>query len=337
MKILKVLGVVVAIHATVFIFVLALPGCRSTGASTTTPAVAEVSPIAPAAPAPAGFDPDAPAAVHYSPTRPGTPEAAEILPPPPTPAPIVVVPAPVAVVAPTEIYVVQKNDALYTIAKSHGVSARAIADASQIKVDSVLRLGQKLVIPAKSAAAPAAVATADEPGVTVYTVLPSDTLGSIARRHGTTSAAVKALNKLSNDTIIAGQHLKLPPPTAGKPVGSVSSAPAESKLTADGIDPATGDFIHIVLGNEKLSTIAHKFGVKPGEIATANAIKDPNKLNLGQRLKIPGYKPPGGATSSSASGATELSPITPAAPADSPISPAPPAPAPAGSGPIRIN
>ena len=39
------------------------------------------------------------------------------------------------------------------------------------------------------------------------------TLSEASRRHhGTTTAALKALNKLPNDTIFAGQHLKLPPP-----------------------------------------------------------------------------------------------------------------------------
>ena len=45
---------------------------------------------------------------------------------------------------------------------------------------------------------------------TVYSVITSDTLYSIARRHGTTVKAIKAANGLSTERLSIGQKLKIP-------------------------------------------------------------------------------------------------------------------------------
>ncbi|HYG33183.1 MAG TPA: LysM peptidoglycan-binding domain-containing protein [Clostridia bacterium] len=61
--------------------------------------------------------------------------------------------------------------------------------------------------PAASTAAPKAAS--DTP--TVYVVKKGDTLSGIAKTHGTTVRAIKALNGLKSDTIVIGKKLKLPP------------------------------------------------------------------------------------------------------------------------------
>jgi len=45
---------------------------------------------------------------------------------------------------------------------------------------------------------------------TVYSVISSDTLNSIARMHGTTVKAIKAANGLSTEHLTVGQKLKIP-------------------------------------------------------------------------------------------------------------------------------
>ena len=56
--------------------------------------------------------------------------------------------------------------------------------------------------------APAPVAPASQPSL--YTIHSGDTLGKIAKAHGTTVSALKALNHLKSDRITAGDKLKLP-------------------------------------------------------------------------------------------------------------------------------
>ena len=44
-------------------------------------------------------------------------------------------------------YVVQKGDSLWLIAKRHGISTKSLAEANQLTTKSVVRVGQKLIIP----------------------------------------------------------------------------------------------------------------------------------------------------------------------------------------------
>ncbi len=57
---------------------------------------------------------------------------------------------------------------------------------------------------------PAASTEAPAPPETVYSVISSDTLSGIARRHGTTVKAIKAANGLSTERLSIGQKLKIP-------------------------------------------------------------------------------------------------------------------------------
>ncbi len=86
MNILKILGIVVAVHVVAFFLMFVNPGCRST-TQRSAPTAAEPVPaeesatVAPTGPAPApavSVDTAPPPVVRYSPTRPGTPAAAAL-------------------------------------------------------------------------------------------------------------------------------------------------------------------------------------------------------------------------------------------------------------------
>jgi LysM repeat protein len=132
--------------------------------------------------------------------------------------------APVATAPAT--YLVAKGDNLWTIAKKNGVTVKQLTAANNLRADSRLSLGQKLVIPGK-ATAPAAASA----GAEVKSVVPA------------------------------------------------AAAPSAAQTAAT---------VHVVKSGESLGTIAKKYQVKVGDIATANNIADPTKLRVGQSLKIPG-------------------------------------------------
>jgi LysM repeat protein len=117
----------------------------------------------------------------------------------------------------TRQYSVVKGDTLYKIAKANGVSLQAL-EAANPGVDSAkLKIGQVLQLPASGDATVAsasasptlakATTTASSNG---YVVKRGDTLGRIARRHGTTVQAIKMANGLTSDRIVVGRTLKLP-------------------------------------------------------------------------------------------------------------------------------
>jgi membrane-bound lytic murein transglycosylase D len=104
-------------------------------------------------------------------------------------------------------YRVRPGDTLGKIAKRHGVSERALAEANDIRDKSLVRVGQVLRIPGGGAQSSGATAA---PGG-VYTVRRGDTIDSIARKHGVAPHSIVALNGLASaHRIKAGQRLYLP-------------------------------------------------------------------------------------------------------------------------------
>ncbi|EIQ00079.1 LysM repeat-containing protein [Opitutaceae bacterium TAV1] len=311
MKMMHIFGAVVAIHLVVGLFAIALPGCSSgskSKASASDPADPSVA-GAPGSDTPQGASP-ASAAVRFSPTRPGGNTApastaltpvdhnyGELTPAPlsdPAPAgltPVDTSPVPLAPVAATTSYEVQKGDSLWTIARKHGIKTTELAAANNISGNATLRIGQKLVVPAASAAAPAAAPT----GSMSYTVVSGDTLGAIARKQGVKLAALRSANNLRGDNLRVGQVLTIPPATT-TPVAESSASSAPS-----GGSGAT--ITYTVKSGDTLGAIAKQHGVKVGAIAAANNITDPKKLRVGQELKIPGAAAPAPAASAAATAA----------------------------------
>ncbi len=114
-------------------------------------------------------------------------------------------PAPQTVASVTpNTYTVLPGDTLYGISRRFGVSVEDLRRWNGLPPDGSLRAGETLVLTGSTARerrVPARAAPA------TYTVQPGDTLSSIARRFGTTVAALKAVNGLVGDRIIVGQAL----------------------------------------------------------------------------------------------------------------------------------
>ncbi|MBX7121292.1 MAG: LysM peptidoglycan-binding domain-containing protein [Opitutaceae bacterium] len=320
MKILHIFGAVVAVHLAVFLVIFAVPGCRTTGkspassSSSAESSSAAVSPVetSPLATATEGASPvvayAAPTSVRFSPTRPGTAEA--------------VAAAPASAVTnakPATTYLVTRGDSLWSIAKKHGITVAELSKANNLRSNAALQIGQKLTIPAATAVSHAAASAggADQTGP-VHVVKSGETLGQIARMHGTTVNTLKRMNKLSGDMVRPGKVLLLPE-------GSVSSmdvAPAV-KATPSTSSRGSNPVKHAVQPNETLGAIARRYGISVGELVTANNIQDPSRIRFGQELIIPGWSAPKSASApaeTKPAAQPEPAPITPAEQA-SPLTP----------------
>jgi LysM repeat protein/GH25 family lysozyme M1 (1,4-beta-N-acetylmuramidase) len=100
-------------------------------------------------------------------------------------------------------YTVMSGDSLSKIAAKYGMSVSALASLNGIKNKNFIRVGQviKLTSTVNQSAASKAV---------YYTVKKGDVVSVIAKHHGTTSAQIKAWNKLSvNYVIYPGQKLRV--------------------------------------------------------------------------------------------------------------------------------
>lgn len=293
MKILRIFGIVLAVHAFAFILIFANPGCSTKTKTAAAPAPAESrgdagGPLiampkdsaaagsqsaSPFAPAPLGggagdsgglaFDPNAPAtgSVRFMPTRPHSPAATALQ------------AEPVADVTPATTVTVTKGDSLWSIAKKHGVSYTELAAVNHLKPSATLQLGQKLVVPTKPGAA-------------------------AASRNGAATSSTKAVAPSTK--------------AAGKKAETSAKVAAGANVMK-----------HVVKPGEKLSTIAKKYVVKVGDLAEANSITNPALIRAGQELVIPGWQAPkaSGATAAAPAAADVSHKSGAAAPADTGIVP----------------
>jgi LysM repeat protein len=127
-----------------------------------------------------------------------------------------------------QTHTVQPGETLFRISVRYGVSLTAIVQANNISNPNLIFVGQVLVIPTGGTTPPPATPVPGgnnpPPAGTSYVVQRGDTLGSIARRFGTTFQAIAAANGIANPNLIyVGQTLVIsgggttPPPTGGTP------------------------------------------------------------------------------------------------------------------------
>jgi LysM repeat protein len=168
------------------------------------------------------------------------PPAPTAVTPPPMPTP----PAPAPAPSESE-YVVVKGDTLAKIAKSNGVTLKALEDSNSGVSPTRLKVGQKLVIPAGASTTGATTAAETASGISaggeqVYVVKSGDTLTRIAHRNGVTVKAIMAENNLTTTHIKVGQKLNIPakpeaaptdvntPPTTATPAAAPTAEPMPS-------------------------------------------------------------------------------------------------------------
>ncbi|MDR2629237.1 MAG: LysM peptidoglycan-binding domain-containing protein [Puniceicoccales bacterium] len=175
-----------------------------------------------------------------------------------------------------EVYVVQKGDTIYGIARKVKMSPATLMAINGLNKDSKLVVGKRLKIEDGQAfRRPLPVTPAK---TTVYTVQAGDSLSKIAHMHGITVKSLKETNDLSSDKLMVGQKLTIPESTA-KDFNTNGPAKIQRVLDSDGR--------YTVKSGDNLTSIAKHFGIKQAALQEANSMDNPNKLRIGQKLIIP--------------------------------------------------
>lgn len=107
-----------------------------------------------------------------------------------------------------QVYEVKEGDTLSSIAKKYNTTYQILAEYNKIANPNAIAIGQKIKIPGGSTAATTTTTTQR-----TYTVKEKDSLWGIAAKtlgNGARYTEIKKLNGLKNNTIKAGQVLKLP-------------------------------------------------------------------------------------------------------------------------------
>lgn len=153
-------------------------------------------------------------------------------------------------------YTVKSGDALSLIAKKYHTSTLELQKLNNIKNANEIYVGQKLKLPGGPSK------KNPSKSVGTYTVKSGDTLSEIAAKHGTTVSKLQSLNGISNpNEIYVGQKLKLG-----------GSVPTKKYYT--------------IKSGDALSAIASKYKTSVLQLQKLNGIKNANKINAGQKIRV---------------------------------------------------
>lgn len=118
----------------------------------------------------------------------------------------------------------------------------------------------------------------------VHEVKTGETLGAIARRHGTTVATLQQANKLRGHVIRAGSKLLIPV-ASRKPSSYTLSAEQRLRQTQERERSGT-KLVHIVRPGDTFWDLARRHGVSVSQLARWNAMAPRDPLMPNQRLVI---------------------------------------------------
>jgi LysM repeat protein len=172
-------------------------------------------------------------------------------------------PTPENAVARPREYVIEPGDSLGSIAVRFDIPFEVIQAANSIDDPDLLFVGRRLIIPPS--------------GATVQSVEPSTTLRELAGRFRAEPAMLAAYNGME-------------PALIDDPVGrEIIVVPGVQSRSATG-SPTTSDDQrrYTVEAGDSLLSIAEQFGVEPTAIVEANELDDPDVIQIGQVLTIPG-------------------------------------------------
>jgi membrane-bound lytic murein transglycosylase D len=111
-----------------------------------------------------------------------------------------------------------------------------------------------------------------------YLIRSGDSIGVIAKRLGVSVEALRALNQLKNDKIIAGKYLLVPMATGmSQGTGIAKASPAATDKSKVNYKVKSGD---------SLWTIAKRQGVTVDKLASWNKLSSKAQLSIGQNLVI---------------------------------------------------
>ncbi|KRM29155.1 LysM peptidoglycan-binding domain-containing protein [Limosilactobacillus panis] len=210
----------------------------------------------------------------------------------------------------TNYYTVHSGDTLSSITNRFSTTVNTLAHLNDIQNVNRIYVGQRLLVrqsaPVNNHNTTTTTTTTPNQNHTVapvnnnntvktYTVKSGDTLSAIANRFGMNYIQLAQINNIRNvNRIYVGQTLRLQAQvnnsTVSQPVhnntNNVKPAPAPAPT------PTTNNAAYTVKSGDTLSGISSRFGVSYEQLARLNNIANPNRIYVGQVLRVNGQAAP---------------------------------------------
>jgi peptidoglycan endopeptidase LytF len=164
------------------------------------------------------------------------------------------------------VYSIQAGDTLFRLAQTYGTTVNAIITINPGINPNALQIGQRICIPG----APPVVCPE---GSFSYVIRRGDTLFALAQQFGTSIAAITAINPGINPNALQ--------------VGQTICIPGEPTVTCP-----EGSFSYTIQRGDTLFALAQRYNTTTSAILALNPGLDPNALQVGRIICIPGAAPP---------------------------------------------
>lgn len=206
----------------------------------------------------------------------------------------------------TNYYTVHGGDTLSSIANRFSTTVNTLAHLNDIQNVNRIYVGQRLLVRQAAPVNNQNTTTTPNQGqsqnqstapvnnsntVKTYTVKSGDTLSGIANQFGMNYVQLAQINHIQNvNRIYVGQTLRLQAQTNNATV----SQPVNNNTTTNNVKPAptpapaTNNAAYTVKSGDTLSGIASCFGVSYEQLAQLNNIANPNRIYVGQVLRVNG-------------------------------------------------
>ena len=185
------------------------------------------------------------------------------------------------------VHTVQPGENLTQIARRYGVGIQAIVSTNSLTTTAIMA-GQKLTIPASSAADNPNPSTRNTTSAVNYVVKSGDYLSKIARNYGVSITSIMTASKITKTVIFAGQMLVIPATSASAgapPAVAATAVPAAGAQPTAA--PVAGATAYKVKAGDNLTRIAASLGTTVSALQLANGLKS-TVVYAGQMLAIPG-------------------------------------------------
>ncbi len=164
-------------------------------------------------------------------------------------------------------YTIRAGDTFFSLAQRFNTTVEAIQRANPGVNPDRLQIGQVICIPGDTP-------THCPPGTFEYTVRAGDTFFSLAQRFNITVGAIQRANPgVDPDRLQIGQIICIPRDTVPTPC-------------------PPGTFAYTIRAGDTFFTLARRFGTTVDAIQRANPDVDPDRLQIGQIICIPGVPSP---------------------------------------------
>jgi LysM repeat protein len=173
-------------------------------------------------------------------------------------------------------YRVRPGDTLSEIAASRATTTAALARANRLADPSMIRIGELLRVPGTTGSARAPATRRSRAVVIRHRVRAGDTVIELAKRYGTSPAAITRTNRLARPGLIR--------------IGAVLAVPVRRSAAVPARTPASrraGTVVrHRVRPGDTLSTLARRYGTTTAALAAANRLPSPHVIRIGETLVV---------------------------------------------------